>query len=252
MAPVVERVLPFVTQYQWWLYGLLGLLLLFYLRRAIVARQQGRRSIFKLEQEQARGRYSRSVVVMLVLLVVAAIVFGLTNFVGPALIRPPEATPKPTTGPLSEPTLTATPPPPTITPTATATKPLPTRPASPTPAAPAVTPTPLVRPPSCASPDARLSSPGVNQVVRGSVPIRGTANIPGFQYYKVEVAPGANPGDDAWTVVGVLHDTPVDAGVLETFNSDAYPPGVYTLRLVVVNLTGNFPEPCRVTVTIQR
>jgi hypothetical protein len=252
MAPAVERVLQFAVVYQWWLYGLLGLLLLFYLRRAIVARQESLRSIFKLEQEQARARYSRSVVVMMVLLAVAAIVFGLTNFLGPALSRPPEPTPKATGGPLSEPTLTPTPPPPTITPTPTATKPLPTRLVPPTPTSLAVTPTPLVRPPACADPNARLTSPGVNQAVRGSVPVRGTANIADFQYYKVEVAAGAEPGDQVWTVVGALHYTPLDGGVLETFNSDAYPPGIYTLRLVVVNKTGNYPEPCRVTVTVQR
>ena len=251
MAPAVERILQFAVEYQWWLYGLLGLLLLFYLRRAIVARQQSRRSIFKLEQEQARGRYIRCVVVMTVLLALAAVVFGLTNFLGPALTRPPEPAPKATTGPLSEPTLTPTPPPPTITPTATATRRLPTRPVTPTPTPLLVTPTPLVRPPACPDPNARLTSPGVNQVVRGSVPIRGTANIADFQYYKVEVGAGASPGDQAWTVVGVLHDTPLDSGVLETFNSDAYPPGLYTLRLVVVNETGNFPEPCRVTVTVE-
>lgn len=253
MAPVVERVLPFVAEYQWWLYGFFGLLLLFFLRRAILARQQGRRSIFTLEQEQARGRYTRSVIVTLVLLVVVGLVFGATNFLGPALTRPPEPTPKPTGGPLSEPTLTPTPPPPTITPTPTVTKPARTRVVvtTPTPLG-AVTPTPLVRAPTCADPNARLTSPGINQVVQGNVPVRGTANIADFQYYKIEVAAGVNAGDQSWTVVGVLHHTPLDGGVLETFNSDAYPPGTYTLRLVVVNTSGNYPEPCQVIVTVQR
>jgi hypothetical protein len=40
--------------------------------------------------------------------------------------------------------------------------------------------------------------------------------------------------------------------VLETFNSGAYPAGTYTLRLVVVDQTGNYPEPCRVTITVRR
>ena len=92
----------------------------------------------------------------------------------------------------------------------------------------------------------------MNQVVRGNMPIRGTANVPGFQYYKIEVAPGASPQDQEWTVIGQLHRTPVVSGVLETFNSGAYPPGTYTVRLVVVDNTGNYPEPCRVTVAVQR
>jgi len=53
-------------------------------------------------------------------------------------------------------------------------------------------------------------------------------------------------------VVGNLHGSPVSGGVLETFNSDAYPAGTYTLRLVVVDQTGNYPPPCRVTVIVQR
>jgi hypothetical protein len=115
-----------------------------------------------------------------------------------------------------------------------------------------VSATPLVRPPACPNPGARVTSPGVNQVLRGGVPVRGSANIADFQYYKIEVGAGASPADNEWTVVGQLHNTPVEGGLLETFNSDAYPPGTYTLRLVVVDRTGNFPEPCRVTFTIQR
>jgi hypothetical protein len=44
----------------------------------------------------------------------------------------------------------------------------------------------------------------------------------------------------------------VSNGLLETFNSGAYPPGTYTMRLVVVDQTSNYPEPCRVTIHVQR
>jgi len=91
----------------------------------------------------------------------------------------------------------------------------------------------------------------VNQVVQGNVAVRGTANIDGFQYYKIEVGSGANPNDNQWTVVGQLHYNAVSGGVLETFNGGAYPAGTYTLRLVVVDRTGNYPEPCRVTIVVQ-
>jgi hypothetical protein len=49
-----------------------------------------------------------------------------------------------------------------------------------------------------------------------------------------------------------LHERTVSGGVLETFNSGAYPAGTYTLRLVVVDRTGNYPEPCRVTIRVER
>jgi hypothetical protein len=87
--------------------------------------------------------------------------------------------------------------------------------------------------------------------VRGNVPVRGSANSENFDYYKVEVGPGASPRDWEWNVVGQLHKSPVAGGVLETFNSGAYPPGAYTLRLVVVDVTGNYPSPCRVTINVQ-
>jgi hypothetical protein len=182
-------------------------------------------------------------------------VFALSNLLLPTYNQPlvAEPTPTVTTGPLVASTLTPTPPPATITPTPTATQQRPTRPPQPT-VTPdmVVTETPAVRSPSCPNPNARLTSPGVNQIVQGNVPIRGVANIPAFQYYKIEVGPGNQPGDQEWTVVGQLHHSPVAGGVLETFNGGAYAPGTYTLRLVVVDQTGNYPDPCRVTITVQR
>ena len=90
----------------------------------------------------------------------------------------------------------------------------------------------------------------MNQVVTGNVPVRGTANLDNFEYYKIEIGQGRDPAQ--WTVVGQLHYSPVSGGVLETLNSGAYPPGTYTLRLVVVDRTGNYPAPCLVTITVQR
>lgn len=250
----MEQALQLIADYQWWIYGLLGLILLFYLRRAILARREAARSIFKLEQEQSHARYSRSVVISVLIILIIGAVFALSNLVPTAMEQPPiveESTPTETAGPLAASTLTATPPPATITPTATATRVRPTRLIRPTDTPDVVaTEPPVVRPAACPDPNVRLTSPGVNQVVQGNVAVRGTANIPDFQYYKIEVGPGNDPGQ--WTVVGQLHSSPVVNGLLETFNGGAYAAGTYTLRLVVVDQTGNYPEPCRVTITVQR
>ena len=249
----MERVLQFIADYQWWIYGLLGLILLFYLRRALLARRDGARSIFKLEQEQARTRYSRSVMVSAVVLVIMVAVFVVGNPLLPSPSPTPEPTPTETTGPLAASTLTPTPPPPTITSTATATRQRPTLPPRPSDTPDALaTETPVVAPAACPNANVRITSPGSNQVVRGNFPVRGTANLAEFQYYKIEVGPGTNPKDHEWVVVGQLHYSPVSNGVLETLNSNAYAPGTYTLRLVVVDQTGNYPSPCRVTISVQR
>lgn len=249
----MEQVLRLIADYQWWIYGVFGLILLFYLRRAILARREGARSIFKLEQEQARARYGRSVVTSALVLTIMAAVFGTSMFLLPEMDRPAveDPTPTVTTGPLVEATLTSTPLPPSSTPTATATvvRPTPVRPTA-TPAS-VETATPAARAPNCPNPNVRLTSPGINEVVRGNVPIRGTANIANFQYYKIEVAPGASPKDDQWSVVGQLRKSPVTDGLLETFNGGAYPAGTYSLRLMVVDVTGNYPPPCQVTITVQ-
>lgn len=254
----MEQVSRVLADYQWWIYGVLGILLLFYLRRALVARRESARSLFKLEQETSDQRYRRSAQLSILIVFAMGAVFVASSM---TMIQPvaqgPEEEPSPTvtTGPLVAPTLTATPPPATITPTPTATPVRPTVPvvvnATPTPEV-LVTASPAVRPPACPNPNARLTSPGINQVLTGNAAIRGTANIENLQYYKVEIGSGGNPRDHEWTVVGQLHYAASDGGVLETLNTGAYAPGVYTIRLVVVDRTGNYPEPCQVTVTVQR
>lgn len=252
MEPVVE----FLADYQWWIYGVLGVVLLFYLRRAVLARREGARSIFKLEQEQARTRYSRSVAISAIVLVVMVAVFATANPLATAPVTTPVPTATETTGPLAASTLTPTPPAATITPTATPTQERPTRPPDRPTTTPEVmaiaSPTPMTRPAACPNPGVQITSPGVNQVIAGNFPVRGTANIPNFQYYKIEVGPGSSPKDQDWIVVGQLQQRPVSGGVLETFNSNAYPAGVYTLRLVVVDQTGNYPGPCSVTIRVER
>lgn len=248
----MDRVLDIISEYQFGIYGVLGLVLIFYLRRAILARRETIRSIFKLEQEQARGRYGRSVGMSAIILLLVVATFVVSNPLVPGPATVATQTPTVTSGPLVAPTLTPTLPPPTITPTS------PPPPATPTPPArPTVTPgvvataAPAVIAPACPNPNARLTSPGVNQVLSGNVAVRGTANIESFDYYKVELAPGASPQDGTWQVIGELHRAPVTGGVLMSFNAGSFPNGTYSLRLVVVDKTGNYPEPCRVTVTIQ-
>jgi len=88
-----------------------------------------------------------------------------------------------------------------------------------------------------------IASPRGPVTVRGSVLISGTAMHPEFSFYKVEYAPGTNPRDDQWILIGATHTTPVQNGLLETWHTQGLvPDGTYSLRLRVVRRDGNFDE----------
>ena len=86
----------------------------------------------------------------------------------------------------------------------------------------------------------QITSPEINQTVRGVVPIIGSASVPAFQYYKVEYGNGPNP--DNWALIDSMINTPVINGQLVAWNTHAVPDGLYSLRLRAVKQDGNYEE----------
>ncbi len=87
----------------------------------------------------------------------------------------------------------------------------------------------------------RIASPSENGVVRGVVPIVGSALDPQFWKYEVHYATEPNPKEQ-WVGIGGVHETAVQDGLLETWDTTVIPDGTYTLRLRVVDKTGNYRE----------
>ncbi|MBN1661818.1 MAG: serine/threonine protein kinase [Anaerolineae bacterium] len=117
-------------------------------------------------------------------------------------------------------------------------------------ARPKATATPTIEPtraPNCPHPGARITAPGVDTVVQGDVTIRGTADIPNFDYYKIELRRSSRTR--TWEVLGELQRTVVRDGTLYVWDSRPYPSGTYTLQLVVVDITGNY-QSCQVRVRV--
>jgi YbbR domain-containing protein len=131
---------------------------------------------------------------------------------------------------------------PTPTPEATET-PTPT----PLPPTPTPTPTPQI-PPKCPNPKARITYPTVNAILIGKVEILGSANIEGFDYYKFEFK---REGALEWSFLERFEE-PVEDGVLGVWDTSLLQSGVYLFRLVVVDTSGNYPEPCEVRVIVRR
>mgnify|MGYP000894010609 CR=1 FL=1 len=87
----------------------------------------------------------------------------------------------------------------------------------------------------------RIASPGENSVVRGIVPIVGSAIDAQFWKYEVHYAPYPNPLQQ-WTGIGGVHESSVADGLLETWDTTIVPDGSYSIRLRVVDRTGNYRE----------
>jgi len=86
-----------------------------------------------------------------------------------------------------------------------------------------------------------ITSPQSNAIVRGLVPILGSAAHPQFQFYKVEYA--REPVvDENYVIIGAIHEQQVVDGQLEVWDTTQVPDGSYTLRLRVVRADGNYGE----------
>ena len=236
-----------VSEYYIWLIGACALGILFYIGRAIMAHREKIRAIFTLEKEAAASTRLRSIGMVFVLLILAATFYSIATYLEPNLDLETENEPTPTVS-LLQPTPTLTTGPPTITPT-----PRPTRTPRPT-QTPEVTLTPTPEPvvlPHCSNPQARLTNPAVNAILKGSVEIRGSAyyeETNKFDYYKFEFR---HQVETEWSFIQDFK-APVVDGILGSWSiPPSLPAGAYAFRLVVVDKTGNYPEPCEVQVTIE-
>ncbi|MEM7537831.1 MAG: hypothetical protein AAF639_37015 [Chloroflexota bacterium] len=139
------------------------------------------------------------------------------------------------------------PPPAPVPPTPTFTPP----PPPPPPPTPTFIPTavPIVSAPICPDQRAIFIRPGNNETVSGVIDILGTATHEQFQYYKIEFAVGQDAQNNFGYIAG--GNSPISNGFLTSIDTNTLGNGTWTLQLLVVDLTGNFPPPCKVTIHVQ-
>jgi len=80
-------------------------------------------------------------------------------------------------------------------------------------------------------PDAQITSPQMFAHLNGEVDIRGRAGGKGFESYRLQVGQGLNP--TGWIVIGEDIDSPIDNGILGTWDTTAIN-GLYAIQLVIV------------------
>jgi len=246
--------LKVIVDYATWIHviGVIGIL--FCLRAAFMARRERNLSIYTLEKEAATNTEFRVLTIGMTIAAAMGVVVFLTAVVAPRVTFSELSTVAETPAALILPTVTPSVATPTPTATSTPTRirptPLPVvilTEQVPTPV-PTPPPPPPPPPPFCPNSLARLTSPGQNAVVSGTVQIMGTADLPNFDYYKIEYAPAGSPTE--WALITDLRRSTVKDGLLDSWNTTNFPNGPYLLRLMVVDNTGNYPEPCEVSVVV--
>ncbi len=102
---------------------------------------------------------------------------------------------------------------------------------------------------ACSSAGTQIASPGNGDSISGVVEVIGTASLPSFSFYKFEIQ---WPNSSEWVTLE-SYNVPVAGGLLGYWDTAplAQQPGTYKFRLVVVDETGNFPDPCVISVVIE-
>jgi len=230
----MEEVLLFIEANQRWIFFLLGLLVLVYFGSVLRAYNTFRAAIYGLVRERSISKLRRSGGMLALAVTGILVVFILTTFVSPALPASLRPTLIPTVSLLATPIfgqgddvtafVTATP----ISPDS-------------------------IDGAGCTNFNATITSPDSGERVQGEVRFLGSANIPGFAFYKLEYY-DLKPSS-AWLVISASNQTVCEQGcdetvMLGTWDTSLVRPGQYAVQLVVTDTLGNAPFPCQILLQI--
>jgi hypothetical protein len=92
-----------------------------------------------------------------------------------------------------------------------------------------------------------LTFPANGESISGNTTIRGSADLPNFGFYTLQVA---LPGDPVWLPIQVGQQAVKNAD-LGLWDTSTLAAGAYMLELVVTDNVGNAMTPCAVQVTVE-
>ena len=99
----------------------------------------------------------------------------------------------------------------------------------------------------CTDPSTVITSPYAGQTLSGAFQVMGTAFLENMNYFKLEIRPNFS---DTYNYIGASN-TGIVNGQIARLRTSTFGPGLYYLRLTVVDNTGNFPTQCTIPVIFQ-
>jgi len=231
----MDEALNFFRIYEPWIYFFLALGGVIYLRHLFKSWREMHGTIFGLERESAQNRFNQAVTALVLLILIGIGEFVIVSYIVPSR---PESIPLPTS------TLDLL-----STPTAT----LAAEAATEVPGEGGVevtqgpTPTIDARIGECVAGSREITFPEPGDQLRGEVTIEGSASIPNFGFYKLEVTP---QNQATWRTIQAGRNPVVDDVLVQKWDTSTLAPGDYLLRLVVENANGDSLPDCQVPLTI--
>lgn len=226
----MAEIFRFIKLAELYLYILLGIIGFIYLRKLIISIGEYRNSLFGMEKDNARGHLFQAGGILLLVLIVAIGEFAFISYIETS----PSALVIQSTPTIN---LSAT-----DTPIISQAQTLPEN--APVPGIVTGTVIPPV-PPVCEPGKIEWTSPKEGEEIKGSVELKGTANIPDFGFYKYEFS----QDNVNWTTMQANRAIVIN-GVLGVWDTSLRIPGDYYLRLVVYNNQETALPACIVKVRI--
>lgn len=229
----MEEALGFFRTYEVWIYLILSLIGLYYARKFILSWQELRGATFGLERESAQGRLNGAASVLVLILTMMMAEFVLVSFISPTF---PATIPllTPTLDLLATPTIVLINPPEGIQTTPEATLETLTPPNQ------------TANETGCVPGEVAISFPSEGTEIRDIIEIRGTADIPNFGFYKLEMK---RVEEQNWLTILAGNEIKQDT-TLGAWNTSLLSPGEYQLALVVVDNQGVSLPVCTVKISI--
>jgi hypothetical protein len=231
----MEDALRFFRAYELWVYLVLALGGLIYIRKFILAWEEMRAAAFGLERESAQARLNQAAGMTVLLLMIGIAVFAVVTFVVPSF---------PGSNPLLTPTLDLLA---THTATLSAENEADQTVIQTDQVGSVPSPTEVqVVGEGCVPGQIMISSPQEGAELSDVITIKGTANIANFGFYKYEVA---RPDDDVWLTIQAGREI-VTENDLGQWDTRTLTSGDYMLRLVVTDNQGQSLPPCVIQVRV--
>ncbi len=226
----MRELFPVLEAYEIWIYAFLGLALLFYIRKLILAAREMRAALFGFEKAVAHRKLSISLTFVVIFGLLMLAEFVLVSFVAPALPSP-RILATPTMDLLTTPTVALPPASFGSTPTVELAE---------------TTPAPISAE-GCLAGRIEWAYPRDGDVLQGAVNVVGTVNVENLGFYKYEYV---QAGSTEWVTVAAGNQAVVNGKLQGTWNTSQLIPGDYQLRLVVTDNQNNTFPACIVSIRV--